>query len=198
MKRRIMDPTECTDLKRKGALALVETSAEPRGVSLVSPWRATRPDPSDLVALATEIQKADGLVKATACSKLQVIAQQMRFLQEQARRVLAEAQRSAAVHHAACNFRKIPGHVYHLYRRPSGQQYLSVLSPQDWASQGGPPHEFVGAYRLEQDQSWTPEEEMDAREAEIAALDRVVSSSKAGGMLQLLDHRAGDTAMDSS
>ena len=39
--------------------------------------------PHDLVELAKEVQKADSFVKATAGSKLQIIAEQIKFLQQQ-------------------------------------------------------------------------------------------------------------------
>ena len=44
--------------------------------------------------------------------------------------VLEEARRNGELHHAACNMVKKPGSVYYLYKRPSGQLYLSLLSPQ--------------------------------------------------------------------
>ena len=74
--------------------------------------------------------QADEMVKATTASKLVIIAEQIRFLQQQAHKVLWEASQSADLHQAACNFRKLPGHVYHLYERPSGQRYFSMLSPE--------------------------------------------------------------------
>lgn len=74
--------------------------------------------------------KADNFVKANACNKLQIIAEQMKFLQKQAENVLMEAKQNTYLHHAACNFKKQPGHVYHVYLRESGQTYFSMLSPE--------------------------------------------------------------------
>jgi len=74
--------------------------------------------------------QADVLVRATAGSKLQMIAEQVRFLQQQAHRVLLKAKQDSELHHAACNFHKLPGHIYYLYERPSGQRYFSMLSPE--------------------------------------------------------------------
>ena len=48
----------------------------------------------------------------------------------QARNVLEETKRDADLHHAACNFKKIPGKLYYLYKRSSGQTYFSMLSPE--------------------------------------------------------------------
>lgn len=74
--------------------------------------------------------QADEFVKSTAYSKLQMIAEQIRFLQEQAKQVMLEAQKNNRLHHAACNFKKVPGRVYYLYQKPSGQEYFSMLSPE--------------------------------------------------------------------
>ena len=112
-------------------MALVERpSADRLGGQLVDSERSGRRTQTDLVELAMEIQKADNYTRSTACSKLQVIAEQVRFLHEQARRVLEEAKTADDLHHVACNFKKIPGNVYSLYRRDSGQKYFSMLSPQ--------------------------------------------------------------------
>ncbi|XP_077168660.1 uncharacterized protein C1orf50 homolog [Paroedura picta] len=130
-------------------------------------------DPGDLVALAEEVQKADDFVRANACNRLTVIAEQIRCLQEQARKVLQEATKDADLHHVACNFVKRPGNIYYLYRRPSGQRYFSILSPKDW----GPscPSEFLGAYKLQHDMSWTPSEDMEQRETELNVLEKLLS-----------------------
>ena len=44
----------------------------------------------DIVELAKQVQKADEFTRATACGKLTVIADQIKFLQEQARKVSTE------------------------------------------------------------------------------------------------------------
>ncbi len=73
--------------------------------------------------------QADQFTRAVAGSKLSVIAEQVRFLQEQARQVLEEAATSKKLHHTACNFKKIPGKVYYVYRRDNGKEYMSMISP---------------------------------------------------------------------
>ncbi|XP_018010255.1 uncharacterized protein C1orf50 homolog [Hyalella azteca] len=160
--------------------ALVERSDAPGGAHLVNAYRSTRHAPSDLVQLAQEIQKADSFTKATVGSKLQVIAEQVRFLQEQARRVLQEAQHNADLHHVACNFVKQPGATYHLYRRPSGQRYFSMISPKEW---GECPHEYLGAHRLEADQSWTAAGDVDAKDADQQLIDKILTCSSAAAAI---------------
>lgn len=74
--------------------------------------------------------QANDFVTANACNKLQMIAEQMRFLYKQAEEVLSETKQNMDLHYATCNFVKQPGNIYHLYQRESGQCYLSILSPE--------------------------------------------------------------------
>ncbi|XP_071376833.1 uncharacterized protein C1orf50 homolog [Centroberyx affinis] len=159
-------------------VTLVESSSAPSGLELVSSYQTNRVgDPMDLVALATQVQRGDDFVKANASNKLTVIADQIRYLQQQARKVLEDAKKDADLHHAACNIVKKPGTMYYLYQRPSGQKYFSIISPKEW----GPscPHPFVGAYKLQHDMSWTPIEEVEKRDAEIAIMDKLLSQQSA-------------------
>jgi hypothetical protein len=107
----------------------------------------------DLVDIAAEIQRADETISVVTSSKLELIRKQILALQEEARAVLDEAARAARLHRARCNFRKQPGHVYHLYRRGEDDLYFSMLSPEEWGQK--PPHAYEGSYRLESDQSFT-------------------------------------------
>ncbi len=66
--------------------------------------------------------QADKFTRAVAGSKLSVIADQVRFLQEQARQVLEEAELSKRLHHIACNFKKLPGTVYYVYKKKDSGQ----------------------------------------------------------------------------
>jgi hypothetical protein len=116
----------------------------------------------ELVDLAREIEKADETIGIVAGGKLDLIREQMRVLQEQARRILEEARDASRLHRATCNFKKTPGKIYHLYRRDDGELYFSMLSPDDW--RGAPPHPFEGSYRLEADLGFTPVGEGPERE----------------------------------
>ena len=87
--------------------------------------------------------------------------------------ILEDAKRDHDLHHAACNLVKKPGNIYYLYRRQSGQAYFSLLSPQEWGASC--PHEFLDAYRLEYDQSWTPLKDLKRRTDEINLVDRIIN-----------------------
>jgi len=69
-------------------VTLVETVDQPLGVSLVNSRKSTKTATSgDLVELAQVVQKGDEGVHSAACNKLSVIADQIRYLQEQAKQV---------------------------------------------------------------------------------------------------------------
>ncbi|XP_028402950.1 uncharacterized protein C1orf50 homolog [Dendronephthya gigantea] len=143
--------------------------------SLVDPRTVHRlSDPTDIVSLAKEVQKADDFVKCIATSKLIVIADQIRHLQNQARKVLEEAKEDAVLHHAACNFKKIPGKMYHLYLRKDGTSYFSIISPEEWGN--ACPHHFRGSYKLEYDMSWTKSEDIEKRGQDLEEISRLLNS----------------------
>jgi hypothetical protein len=125
-----------------------------QGPARSSPYPVSRLAPThDLVDMAKQIQEADHMIGTVVHSKLEVIAEQIKNLQDQARRILESANHDATLHRARCNFKRRPGQIYHLYRRGDDDAYFSMLSPMDW---GKAPHEFVGSFRLETDMSWTP------------------------------------------
>ncbi|XP_025712826.1 uncharacterized protein C1orf50 homolog [Callorhinus ursinus] len=158
--------------------ALVERTSTPGGLALVSPYHTHRAgDPLDLVALAEQVQKADEFIRANATNKLMVIAEQIQHLQEQARKVLEDAHRDADLHHIACNIVKKPGNIYYLYKRESGQQYFSIISPKEWGT--GCPHDFLGAYKLQYDLSWTPYEDIEKHDAQISIVNTLLSQPAA-------------------
>lgn len=126
------------------------------GAQRSSPYAVSRlAPPHDLVDVARQIQEADAMLGAVAHGRLETIAQQMRALKAEAERILEETRRSLDLHRARCSFVKRPGGVYHCYRRASGEVWLSMIGPGEW---GAPSEDrsFVGTYRLELDQSWTP------------------------------------------
>ncbi|KAI4459581.1 hypothetical protein MML48_6g00019044 [Holotrichia oblita] len=158
------------DLSLCKKASLVESSSLLNNLSL-NQLNYSKSSRSDLVQLAKEIQKADTFVHANACNKLQVIAEQIRFLQTQAEKILLETKRNTDLHHAACNFVKVPGNIYHLYQRSSGQKYFGMLSPQEWQT----PHEYLGSFRLEHDQSWTAAEYTEEKDNQLQLLDKVLA-----------------------
>lgn len=69
--------------------------------------------------------------------------------------MVAKCKRDERLHHeVACNFQKKPGAIYYLYKKPNtSQEYFSLLSPDEWGVLLK--SEYLGAYRLESDHSFT-------------------------------------------
>lgn len=125
-----------------------------------SPYPVSRmAPPISLADLARQVEMADQAIASHAGARLQVISDQIKKLQEQARQVLEKARADQDLHRVKCNFKRIPGKIYYLYARPDGSRYFSMLSPDDW--QGAPPGSFAGGFRLEADMSWTSAEDPD-------------------------------------
>jgi len=155
---------------------LVARDTCPNGYQLVNPDQSGKKTQFDLVELANQVAQADQFTRATAGSKLQVIAEQVRFLQEQARKVLEEARMNALLHKTNCNFKKIPGTTYYIYkqRKNPAEEFLSMISPEEWGSSGP---EFVAGYRLEFDMSWTPLADLDKRGNELALINKILDTN---------------------
>ncbi len=126
-----------------------------RGAASSSPYPVSRLAPAfDAGELAAEVAKAEAMLSARTGAKLRVIADQIKALQTEARKILAEAQEEQALTQARCAFKRIPGKTYHLYRKTGEGPFFSMLGPEDWG--GAMPYEYLGSYRLEADYSWTP------------------------------------------
>jgi len=150
-----------------------------QGEARTSPYPVSRLGAAvDLVDIAREISTADSHINTRVSSKLELIADQIRHLQSEARSVLESAQRDQLLHRAQCNFKRIPGKLYHLYQRSDGATYFSMLGPDEWG--GKPPHPFSGSYRLENDMSWTPEAELGRPDDSRELVQRLLDDGKNG------------------
>ncbi|KAG5877887.1 hypothetical protein JTB14_023991 [Gonioctena quinquepunctata] len=163
-------------------VVLVERNFEPGGVALVNPRKVSKKTHVELMELEEQLANADTFVKANATNKLEIIGRQMKNLHELMNDVINETRMNQELNHVACNFVKKPGHVYHLYERPSGQKYFSMLSPEEWITV---PHNFLGSYRLEADQSWTPTGEEETRFEGMSFLKEIMMNPR---MKALMDN----------
>lgn len=144
-----------------------------QGDARSSPYPVSRLAPSfDTGELAAEVAKAELMLSARTGAKLRVIADQIRLLQEEARKVLDTARDEQVLTRAECAFKRVPGKTYHLYQRANGRSFFSMLSPADWG--GSSPHSFLGSYRLEVDYSWTPAERADEHDDTGALVDQLL------------------------
>ncbi|MFO0664088.1 MAG: DUF2452 domain-containing protein [Polyangiaceae bacterium] len=144
-----------------------------QGPSHSAPYGLSRLAPAfELTDLAREIEKADAMVATVTTEKLRLLAEQIRALQAKAETVLEGARRDALLHRVRCNFEKKPGGIYHLYEDPDGTRWFSLLAPSEWRVRKP---NFVASYRLEADQSFTPTDAIEARDAELGTLPKLLS-----------------------
>lgn len=144
-----------------------------QGEDCTAPYPVSRLAPQvELVDLAKQIADADAMVNTRVSAKLKVIADQIKTLQIEARAALEEAKLDQDLHRAECNFKRIPGKIYHLYQKSDGKTYFSMLSPDDW--NGVAPHEYINSYRLEADMSWLPLDRLDEKDDSRELVNRLL------------------------
>ena len=118
------------------------------GADHLAPYPLSRLAPSiDLVDMAEEIARADDILSIQATGKLQMLLEQMRGLQDEARNLLEETRRNQELHQAECGFKKITGSIYHLYSKKDTSLLFSMIGPDEWSR--AVPYQFLGSYRLE-------------------------------------------------
>jgi hypothetical protein len=65
------------------------------------------------------------------------------------KKLMSEIQMNERLYTASHNFEPISGETYHLYKKESGQEFLSLISPEQWAK-----FDFIGSYRFLSDGRW--------------------------------------------
>merc|ERR1712212_227755 len=134
---------------------------------------ALAPKHEDLQVLAASIATADEHIVSSAHEKLVQIAEQIKILQKQANDILQKAKDDQILAHAACNFEKKPGQVYHLYRNCKADTYQwSMLSLTDYKGVAPRGTEFCGSYKFETDRSFT---KMGSKSDERVELEKFVT-----------------------
>ncbi|MDH5302236.1 MAG: DUF2452 domain-containing protein [Gammaproteobacteria bacterium] len=144
-----------------------------QGSDNTAPYPVSRMAPAvTLTDMAREIEQADQQIQTHASAKLRIIADQIQALQAQAQQVLQQARNDQWLHRAKCNFKRLPGRIYHLYQKPEGDTYFSMLAAHEWGDE--PPHTFLGSFRLEYDMSWTPAEQLAQRDDARTIIDKLL------------------------
>jgi hypothetical protein len=64
-------------------------------------------------------------------------------------KLMSEIQMNERLYTASHNFEPISGETYHLYKKESGQEFLSLISPGQWAK-----FDFIGSYKFLSDGRW--------------------------------------------
>ncbi len=64
-------------------------------------------------------------------------------------KLMSEIQMNERLYMASHNFEPISGETYHLYKKESGEEFLSLISPEQWKK-----FEFIGSYKFLSDGRW--------------------------------------------
>ena len=69
--------------------------------------------------------------------------------------------------------------MYYIYKRKSviksqiDSEYMSLIAPEEWGPDGP---EFVAAYKLNHDMTWTPMADIAQKDAENAKIDQLLQT----------------------
>lgn len=63
--------------------------------------------------------------------------------------LMAEIKVNERLYMASHNFEPISGETYHLYKKESGEEFLSLISPEQWKK-----FDFIGSYKFLSDGRW--------------------------------------------
>jgi hypothetical protein len=64
-------------------------------------------------------------------------------------KLMSEIKINERLYMASHNFEPISGEIYHLYRKKSGEEFFSLISPEQWKK-----FDFIGSYRFLSDGRW--------------------------------------------
>jgi hypothetical protein len=64
-------------------------------------------------------------------------------------KLMSEIQLNERLYMASHNFEPTSGEIYHLYKKESGEEFLSLISPEQWKK-----FDFIGSYRFLSDGRW--------------------------------------------
>lgn len=80
-------------------------------------------------------------------SKLKFLFEQSQYIQEQAIKLIENAELNKRLHEAKCQFKKVYGKVYHFYTNDKDETFCSIIGPDEWKMY----KTFVGSFYLGHD-----------------------------------------------
>lgn len=81
------------------------------------------------------------------------IYEQMQLLAEQAKQIQSRVQLSERIYQASISFEPLINHVYFLYQKDDGSDFLSMIAPEEWGRKKNFAA-FVAEVRLLADHTW--------------------------------------------
>jgi Protein of unknown function (DUF2452) len=84
--------------------------------------------------------------------QLAQIRKQVELLAAQAQEIQQRVDISERIYKVGMNFKPLISHVYHLYTRPDGSEFLSMIAPTEWGR--GAKISFQASVKLLADHTW--------------------------------------------
>ena len=84
--------------------------------------------------------------------QLDQIRKQVELLAEQAHRIQKRVEISERIYQTEMPFKPLIGHTYHLYARKSGEEFLSMVAPEEWGRKAAVT--FRATVKLLADHTW--------------------------------------------
>jgi cellobiose-specific phosphotransferase system component IIA len=81
------------------------------------------------------------------------IYEQMQLLAEQAKQIQSRVQVSERIYQASISFEPLINHVYFLYQKEDGSDFLSMIAPEEWGRKKNFAS-FIAEVRLLADHTW--------------------------------------------
>ncbi|MDH4262298.1 MAG: DUF2452 domain-containing protein [Spirochaetia bacterium] len=111
------------------------------------PTRTLDP-PITLIDRVKEIEIAGNTIQSHVNGKLDLILKQIQNLQNEAKKIIEQAEEDILLHKIKCNFEKKVGMIIHLYTRKTGESFFSLLSSEEWLNS---PATYKASYRIKPD-----------------------------------------------
>ncbi len=99
------------------------------------------------------VGKAVSAMHAQTDMQMAQIYQQMQVLAEQAKRIQSRVEVSERIYQASISFEPLINHTYYLYQREDGNDFLSMVGPEEWGRKK-PFVSFVAEVKLLADHTW--------------------------------------------
>jgi hypothetical protein len=84
--------------------------------------------------------------------QLEQLRQQIELLAKQAQDIKRRVEISERIYLCHMSFEPVIGKIYHLYRRPGGEEILSMIAPEEWGRAAS--LEYIATARLLADHTW--------------------------------------------
>ncbi|SNS45804.1 Protein of unknown function [Belliella buryatensis] len=81
------------------------------------------------------------------------IYQQMQLLADQAKKIQKRVEVSERIYNASISFEPLINHIYYLYQKEDGTDFLSMIAPDEWGRKKGFAS-FVAEIKLLADHTW--------------------------------------------